>query len=69
MLALLHFAASIGAAASWVLVFVAAVVAVFVVYLGIAMYAVYQAKDPDQQKLRYKVFEDLLRVFSGWWRR
>lgn len=69
MLALLRFAASVGAATNWVLVFIAAVIAVFVVYVGIAMYAVLRATDPEQRKVRYQVFRDLLQCFSSGRRR
>jgi predicted small integral membrane protein len=67
MLALLRVATEVGAAANWIVIFISAVIAVFVAYVGIAMYATLRASDPKQQKIRYKVFHDLLRFFGGWW--
>jgi hypothetical protein len=61
---LLRALAVVGADASWVVCFIAAVIAVFVVYLGIAMYATLRASDLEQQKIRYKVFQDLLKLFT-----
>jgi len=69
MLALLRLATEVGAAANWIVIFISAVIAVFVVYLGVAMCATFRASDPEQQKLRYKVFHDLLRFFGGRWHR
>jgi hypothetical protein len=69
MLELLRLSAEVGAAASWIVIFIAAVIAVFVAYVGVALYATLRATDPEQQKLRYKVFRDLLRIFAGRWRR
>ena len=60
---LLHLLAVVGADASWVVYFIAAIITVFVVYLGIAMYATLHAPDLEQQQIRYKVFQDLLRLF------
>ena len=61
--ALLRLAAEIGPMATWFLIFIAAVVAVFVVYVGIALCAVLRAQDHDQRQVRYKVFRDLLGLF------
>lgn len=69
MLALSRLTAEAGAAASWIVIFVAAITAVFTPYVGIAVCAALRATDPSQQKIRYKVFRDLLRFFKGWWRR
>jgi hypothetical protein len=60
---LLRLAAGLGPAAAWVAVFVAAVVAVFVLYVGVAMRAVLRADDPEQARIRYRVFADLLGLF------
>lgn len=43
--------------------FCAAVTAVFVVYIGIAIWATLRAKDPEQLKVRYQIFRDLLDLF------
>jgi hypothetical protein len=69
MLELLHMLTEVGAAASWVGMIIAAVVVIIVLYLGIALYAVLHASGEEQQKIRYKVFRDLLKVFVRGWRR
>lgn len=69
MLALSRLTAAAGAAANWIAIFIAAITAVFTLYVGIAMCAALRATDPSQQKIRYKIFRDLLRFFKGWWRR
>ncbi len=43
MLAMLRLATEVGTAASWIFIFIAAVTAVFALYVGAAMYAVYHA--------------------------
>lgn len=63
MPALFRLAIEVGTAANWV--FTSAIMAVFVVFIGIAMYAVLSAEDPEQRKVRYKVFRDLLYFCSG----
>lgn len=62
---LLRFEAEIGPMAHWIVVFCAAVVAAFVVFVGIALWATLHPSDPDpeQQKIRYQVFRDLLELF------
>lgn len=60
---LLRLLAAIGPAAIWIIIFVIIVVGVFLLYLGIALWATLRAKDPDQQKIRYQVFRDLLEAF------
>jgi hypothetical protein len=55
--------AEAGHGASWIVMFFAAVVAVFVLYLGIAIWATLRAPDPGQQEIRYRVFRDLLELF------
>ena len=69
MLGLLRLLAEAGAAASWIFFFVAAIVAVFVVYIGVSMWATFRARDPEQRKIRYKIFSDLLRAFHRGWQR
>jgi len=64
MLELLRLLADIGAAANWIAIFLAAVIAAFVLYLGIALYAVLRASDKEQREVRYKVFRDLLHWFD-----
>lgn len=61
---LLRLLAEIGPGVVWVFIFIAAVIAVFVVYVGIALWAVLCAKDTDQRKACYQVFRDLLGLFS-----
>lgn len=60
---LLRASAALGAGASWIIMFCAAIVAVFVVYLGVALRATLNAPDPEQRKIRYQVFRDLLDLF------
>ena len=60
---LLRLLAEIGPGVIWVFIFIAAIVAVFVIYIGIALWATLRAKDPAQQKVRYQVFHDLLNLF------
>jgi hypothetical protein len=55
--------AQVDPAATWMAVFLTAVVAVFVLYVGVAMLATLRAKDPEQVKIRYRVFKDLLALF------
>jgi len=52
-----------GPVAGWVLVFAAAVVAVFVLYVGVAMVATLATRTPRKTKVRYQVFTDLLDLF------
>ena len=61
--ALFRLSAEFGPVASWFLIFIAAVVAVFVAYVGIALLAVLRATDQEQQQVRYRVFSDLLGLF------
>jgi hypothetical protein len=49
--------------AVWVAKFCAAIVAVFVLYIGIAFWATLHASDPEQRKIRYQLFRDLLDLF------
>lgn len=60
---LLRVPLELGPAAMWLLVFVAAVVAVFVLYVGIALFATLRAPDEPQAKIRYQIFRDLLDLF------
>jgi hypothetical protein len=60
---LLRTLTELGPVATWLVIFFAAVVAVFVLYLGIALRAVLHAADPEQREIRYKVFRDLLDLF------
>ncbi|HYW82172.1 MAG TPA: hypothetical protein VFB30_02880 [Spirochaetia bacterium] len=60
---LLRLLAEIGPGAIWVFTFIAVIVAVFVVYIGIAMRAILRAQDTEQRKVLYQVFRDLLDLF------
>jgi hypothetical protein len=64
MLELLRLMTQLSSAARWTAIFIAAVIAVFVAYTGIAMCATFRACDPEQRKVRYQVFRDLLRWFG-----
>ena len=55
--------AEIGHEADWLVVYVASLVGVFVLYIGIAMWFTLRAKDAEQQKIRYQVFRDLRDLF------
>ncbi|MEU7942379.1 hypothetical protein [Microbispora bryophytorum] len=57
--------AEVGSATAWVAVFVAAIIAVFTLYVGITVVAVLRAADEQQAKIRYRIFRDLLRLFHG----
>jgi hypothetical protein len=56
MLELPRLLVQVGTTASWIVFFIATIVAVFVVYIGIAMGATLRASDPEQQKMRYRIF-------------
>jgi len=62
---LLRALAEVGPAAIWLAGFAAAVIAAFVVLIGIAMHATLRAPSPDQQQVRYQIFHDLLELFQG----
>ena len=61
--ALLRALTELGPLATWVALFLAAIIAVFVVYVGIALRAVLRAPDREQREIRYRVFRDLLDLF------
>lgn len=52
-----------GPAAGWILAFAVAMVAVFVLYVGVAMVATLVTRTPRKTKVRYQVFTDLLDLF------
>jgi hypothetical protein len=60
---LLRALADVGPAATWIVAFIAAIVAVFVMYVGITIWATLRASDPEQQQIRYQLFSDLLDLF------
>ena len=64
MLELLRLLTDVGAAANRIAIFIAAVVAVFLLYLGIALRAVLRASEKEQREVRYQVFRDLLHWFD-----
>jgi hypothetical protein len=57
---LLRMLTEFGPMASWFAMFFAAVIAVFVLYIGIALRAVLRAPDPE---IHYQAFRDLLELF------
>jgi hypothetical protein len=63
MLILVHILAALGPGTLWIAKFCAAVVAIFVLYVGIAIWATLHAPDPEQRKVRYQIFRDLLDLF------
>jgi predicted small integral membrane protein len=60
---LLRLSATVGPMAVWIMIFLAAIVAVFVLYIGIAMWAALRARDPEQRQVSYQVFRDLRDLF------
>jgi hypothetical protein len=60
---LLRLLAELGPGVIWVFIFIAAVVTVLLIYLGIALWATLRTRDTDQQQVRYQVFHDLLDLF------
>lgn len=52
---LVSLSAEVGPAAIWIAIFCAAVVAVFVLYVGIALWAALRAHGPEQY-IRYQIF-------------
>ena len=60
---LLRLMAEIGPQVIWVIIFIAAIVATFVLYIGIALWVTLRTKDPRRQKISYQVFRDLLDLF------
>jgi hypothetical protein len=60
---LLRLETEAGPAATWVAMVLAALVAVFVLYVGVAMWATLRASDPERAKACYRVFQDLLGLF------
>jgi hypothetical protein len=61
---LLRSLAEIGPGVIWVFIFIAVIVAVFVLYVGIALWATLRAENIEQQKVRYQIFHDLLDLFG-----
>jgi hypothetical protein len=61
---LLRLLAEMGPGVIWVFIFIAAVVTVFVVYVGIALLAALFAHDIGQQEARRKILRDLLDLFG-----
>jgi hypothetical protein len=60
---MLRVAAEFGPQPAWFLIFAAAVIGAFVIYIGIAMIAVLYARDEEEGKLRYQLFHDLISLF------
>lgn len=57
---LLRLADTAGLAIGWILIFLAAIVAVFVLYVGIVLCSVLRASVQEQRQVRYQIFRDLL---------
>lgn len=55
---------AVSATASVIVIFAVTIIAVFVAYIGIALWAVLRARDAEQRKFRYKVLRALLRLFD-----
>ena len=54
----------IGPGTVWMLDLFAGVVAAFVVYIGILLWAVIRVNDPEKRKILYKILSDLIRLFD-----
>jgi predicted small integral membrane protein len=65
---LLQLANASGRAAVWALILLAAVVAAFLLYIGIALYSVLRAPDREQREVRYQMFRDLLNLIQDLFR-
>jgi hypothetical protein len=61
---LLRALAELGPTTKWFVVFFAAIVALFALYVGVALWAVLKAPDKEQRTVRYEVFRDLLGLFK-----
>lgn len=61
---LLRLTAEVGPEAAWAMVLIAAVIATFMLYLGVAICAALRAKDTEQGKISYQIFKDLLGLFD-----
>ena len=55
--------AVLGPQVMWVFIFMAAIVTVFVLFVGIALLVTLITKDPRKQKISYQAFRDLLDLF------
>lgn len=60
---LLRASAAVGPSAIWLTKFCAAVVAAFVLYVGVAILATLSAPNPDQRQVCYQIFRDLIDLF------
>lgn len=47
----------------WVFIFIMALLAVFVLYIGVCLWSVLRARDDSQREVRYQMFRDLLDLF------
>jgi hypothetical protein len=66
---IIRLLAEVGPGFTWTALFIAAVIAVFVLYIGVAMLATLRAQEPEQVEIRYRVFHDLLALFRSGRRR
>ena len=64
MCVVLSVLTKVGPTAAWLTSFIAAVIAVFVLYIGIALWAVLRPCDRHERDIRYRVFRDLLDLFG-----
>ena len=63
MESLVRVIAEVGPGATWLMAFIATVIAVFVLNVGIALFATLRAPDGDQRTLRHEMFRELLDLF------
>lgn len=60
---LIRIVTELGPAVAWLALCLAAIIGIFVLYVGIALWAVLRAADPEQRQVRYQVFRDLIGLF------
>ena len=65
----LRLQSEIGSGATWAVLFVAAVVAAFVVYVGVIIAAILIEEKPEKLSVLYRVLRDLLDLFHSRGRR
>ena len=63
LIGMLRVFAEVGVQAEWLLMFLAAIVGVFVVLCAVAAFVAIFTTNPEQRQICYRVFRALLRFF------
>jgi uncharacterized membrane protein YedE/YeeE len=63
MLNMLLHVSGAGSDAGWIIIFCAGIISAFAIYAGVALRATLHASDPEQRKVCYQAFRDLLDLF------